>query len=72
MHAPEGSDFPIENLPYGVFRRAGENPRVGVAVGEGVLDLAALESAGVLPDRGVFAADSLNPFMSLGPPAWRA
>ncbi len=72
MHAPEGSDFPIENLPYGVFRRAGEDPRVGVAIGEGVLDLAALESAGVLPDRGVFAADSLNPFMSLGPPAWRA
>ncbi|MGH9168681.1 MAG: fumarylacetoacetase [Acidimicrobiia bacterium] len=72
MHAPEGSDFPIENLPYGVFRRAGENPRVGVAVGEGVLDLAALESAGVLPGRGVFAADSLNPFMALGPPAWRA
>ncbi|MGH8937070.1 MAG: fumarylacetoacetase [Acidimicrobiia bacterium] len=72
MHAPEGSDFPIENLPYGVFRRAGEDPRVGVAIGEGVLDLAALESAGVLPGRGVFAADSLNPFMSLGPPAWRA
>jgi fumarylacetoacetase len=45
---------------------------VGVAIGEGVLDLAALESAGLLPVGGVFAADSLNPLMGLGPPAWRA
>jgi fumarylacetoacetase len=72
LHVPEGSDFPIENLPYGVFRRAGEDPRVGVAIGEGVLDLAALESAGLLPGGDVFAADSLNPLMGLGPPAWRA
>ena len=45
--APD-SDFPLQNLPYGVFQPQGEAARVGVAIGEQVLDLAALEAAGVL------------------------
>ncbi|HVW38559.1 MAG TPA: hypothetical protein VHB99_14690 [Pirellulales bacterium] len=46
---PANSHFPIQNLPYGVFRpRAGGAPRVGVAVGEMILDLAALESRSLL------------------------
>jgi fumarylacetoacetase len=74
---PEGSDFPIQNLPYGVFRRPGEAPRVGVAVGEKVLDLALLGEAGLFAEvaglpEGVFARDSLNPFLELGRPVWRA
>ena len=39
-----GSDFPIQNLPYGRFRRAGDNTqpwRIGVAIGDQILDLAA-------------------------------
>jgi fumarylacetoacetase len=71
------SPFSILNLPYGVFRPAPAEPaRVGVAVGEWVLDLAALEVDGVFDrqalggDRPVFAQPSLNAFMALGRSAW--
>jgi fumarylacetoacetase len=71
------SHFPIQNLPYGVFRRrTDEAPRVGVAIGDFVLDLAVLEARGLLAtpalqDRRVFTAPSLNTFMALGRRAWR-
>jgi fumarylacetoacetase len=61
---PEGSPFPVENLPYGVFSRADDTRRVGVAIGDHVLDLAP-----VLGDS-VFAHPSLNRFMARGPRAW--
>jgi len=71
------SHFPLENLPYGVFRgrHAGE-PRVGVAIGEFVLDLAVLEQTRLLDaarygGRPLFHHPSLNPFMALGRTAWR-
>jgi fumarylacetoacetase len=65
--------FGVANLPYGVFRRAGEEPRVGVRYGDGVLDLAALAADGLLDDpAGALAEPSLNAFMALGPPAWAA
>lgn len=72
--APD-SDFPIQNLPFGVFRRDGESPRVGVAIGEMVLDLAALHAAGqfegtALAGKNVFARDCLNDFLALGRGAW--
>ncbi|MEW6279093.1 MAG: fumarylacetoacetase [Candidatus Eremiobacterota bacterium] len=68
--APSDSDFTLANLPYGVFRPAGASPRVGVALGELVVDLARLGELGHLePD--VFGHDCLNPFMELGPTAWR-
>jgi fumarylacetoacetase len=68
------SDFPIQNLPYGVFSTAA-NPtrRIGVAIGDQVLDLAALEAAGVLAANDierVFAQPSINAFMALGPTIW--
>ena len=77
------SHFPIQNLPYGVFRpRAGGAPRVGVAIGEMILDLAALESRSLLqipgvgqgdgPSGPIFARPSLNAFMALGRDAWRS
>ncbi|WP_119727019.1 fumarylacetoacetase [Thermomonospora amylolytica] len=69
---PAGSGFGIENLPYGVFARPGELPRVGVAVGEAVLDLAGLAAAGLLDDRRWFASGSLNGFMAAGRTAWLA
>ncbi|MET8575207.1 fumarylacetoacetase [Streptomyces sp. NPDC005012] len=63
---PDGSPFPIQNLPYGVFAPKGGGPaRVGVAVGEQVLDLAA-----ALGDD-VFARGSLNAFMAQGRPRWQ-
>ncbi|WP_342046744.1 fumarylacetoacetase [Bacillus sp. OTU530] len=69
--------FPIQNLPYGVFRpRSGGDPRIGVAIGDYVLDLAALAAAGYftaisLADQKVFNQPSLNAFMALGRKVWR-
>ena len=57
----ENTDFPIQNLPFGVFRRNGDVGRVGVAIGDQVLDLAA---AGVAE-----ASPTLNAIMALGPDA---
>ncbi|WP_454624107.1 fumarylacetoacetase [Bradyrhizobium cenepequi] len=67
------SDFPIQNLPYGVFSaRDGLAPRVGVAIGDYVLDLwqLAQDCRIDVVEPAVFAASSLNPFMSLGPAVW--
>ncbi|MDE2332450.1 MAG: fumarylacetoacetase [Bradyrhizobium sp.] len=67
------SDFPIQNLPYGVFSsKRAPAPRVGVAIGDYVLDLCELERDGRLDvgDSGVFAGPTLNPFMALGPTVW--
>jgi fumarylacetoacetase len=67
----EGSGFGINNLPYGVFAQRGGLPRVGVAIGEFVLDLAGLAAAGLLADRRWFAAGSLNAFMAAGRAVWQ-
>jgi len=68
------SDFPIQNLPYGVFSTvASPALRVGVAIGDRVLDLAVLESEGLLdlaPAFDVFSQSSINAFMALGPKQW--
>jgi fumarylacetoacetase len=66
------SDFPIQNLPYGVFSARGLAPRVGVAIGSYILDLWELEQDGRLDvgDPGTFAVGGLNHFMSLGPKVW--
>ncbi|WP_030623360.1 fumarylacetoacetase [Streptomyces sclerotialus] len=69
---PEHSDFPVQNLPYGIFSRAGEPPRAGVAIGEHVLDLSRLGADAGLPYAEDFAAPALNPFMARGRDAWRA
>ena len=68
------SHFPLENLPFGVFKAPGGKARAAVALGEYVVDLSALQEAGHfpdLPDRQLFARDALNDFLSLGRPAWR-
>jgi fumarylacetoacetase len=54
------SDFPIQNLPYGVFHLQNEQPtqaRAGVRIGDSVVDLRALQQHGLLPHLGstVFA-----------------
>jgi fumarylacetoacetase len=71
VEVPEDSHFPVQNLPYGVFAKPGQAPRVGVAIGEHVLDLAGLAQAGLLLTPGWFAAPTLNAFMAAGPAAWR-
>jgi len=68
--------FPIQNLPYGVFIPPGTSvPRVGVAIGDKVLDLAVLNDEGTfghpaLRDSRPFAEPTLNTFMALGHEAW--
>ncbi|HEX8725586.1 MAG TPA: fumarylacetoacetase [Gemmatimonadaceae bacterium] len=76
--APD-AEFPIQNLPFGVFRRRGDAkpPRVGVAIGSRVLDVPALAESGLLSGDGLAAAragdsDSLNAIMAMGPAAARA
>jgi fumarylacetoacetase len=74
-NAPD-ADFPIQNLPFGVFRpAAGAAPRVGVAIGDQVLDVAAASGAftGLAAEAArACAASQLNVLMALGPQAWSA
>lgn len=65
----DGSGFPVEHLPYGVFSTPDEGPRVGARIGDHVLDLARLARKRLLD--GPFDADTLNPFMSQGPEHWQ-
>ncbi|EHP44728.1 fumarylacetoacetase [Cupriavidus basilensis OR16] len=64
--------FPLQNLPYGIFSPNGQGPRVGVAIGDFILDLSVLDAAGLLPAsvKGVFAGATLNAFIALGKPVW--
>ncbi len=71
-NAPD-CDFPLQNLPYGVFSQGEEAPRCCTAIGDQALDLAALEGAGLVRAPGeapVFNKPELNAFMALGPAAW--
>ncbi len=73
------TDFPVQNLPYGVFRRRGSDEawRVGVAIGTMILDVDAVHRLGFVDGAAAAAATtcaspSLNGLMSLGPEAWSA
>ncbi|MDI1294663.1 MAG: fumarylacetoacetase [bacterium] len=61
------ADFPIQNLPFGVFSPPQAGPRVGVAIGDSILDLAACAEEGVTPADAMAACtgDSLNALMAL-------
>ncbi len=72
-------DFPIQNLPFGVFRRrdGSEGWRGGVAIGKQIVDLAAAERAGLFEGKAAEAARAaagpvLNPLLALGPAYWSA
>ncbi|SHJ47971.1 fumarylacetoacetate hydrolase [Hymenobacter daecheongensis DSM 21074] len=75
---PAGHDFPIQNLPFGIFETPERGPRVGVAIGDYVLDLYAVSQFGFFEDLDiptqpkVFRRPSLNAFIRLGRPTWRA
>jgi fumarylacetoacetase len=73
------TDFPIQNLPFGVFRKAGSRdvPRVGIAIGDQILDLSASRSVAGFSGPAASAAEacaeaSLNRLMGLGQEHWSA
>lgn len=79
----DGCPFPIQNLPYGVFRRAGSEQalRAGVAIGDQILDLPAAQAAGAFSGfdeatrkaaQAACAGTTLNALMALDPTAWSA
>lgn len=73
------SDFPVQNLPFSIFRQAGgrERYRGGVAIGDQILDLAAVAGKGLYAGYAgealaACSGPSLNDFMAMGPEAWSA
>ncbi len=75
----EGSDFPITNLPYGAFcpkngsltNGDGGRRRIGVAIGEQILDLSAVAARGLIDEPSqMLRAESLNEFLASGRPEW--
>jgi fumarylacetoacetase len=68
-----GSPYDVDNLPYAVFRHAswdGEPGRVGVRIGDQVLDLAPVAAGDMLEVAHVFEASSLTSLLALGRPHW--
>jgi fumarylacetoacetase len=70
VEIPQNSDFPIQNLPYGIFSTGDKSPRAGVAIGDYILDLNEIQYGQLfkelnLPDR-IFDHPILNDFMDLG------
>jgi fumarylacetoacetase len=68
------TDFPLENLPYAVFRHE-KQTRIGIAIGDQILDLRACVELRLLPEltseiQSACSQESLNVLMSLGPGAW--
>ncbi|HMQ48153.1 MAG TPA: fumarylacetoacetase [Saprospiraceae bacterium] len=70
VNIPENSDFPIQNIPFGVFQTETIDPRLCVAIGEHLADLKVLAEHGFFDDLGVdlsvFAQPHLNAFIALG------
>ncbi|MFI5709468.1 fumarylacetoacetase [Kribbella sp. NPDC051620] len=69
---PANATFGPETLPLGIFRTGDEEPRVGAAIGDQVIDLAPLASAQMLDGAQVFTEPTLNAFLEQGRPAWHA
>ena len=65
-----GSAYDVDNLPYAVFTTPDEPARVGVRIGDQVVDLAPVAAADMLEVSHVFESPSLNPLLALGRPAW--
>ncbi len=74
----DGSDFPIQNIPFGVFKPHNRtNPRAGTRIGNLVIDLSGIAEKGYFKEEGIqnkdlFYKDHLNDFIALGKPTWRA
>jgi fumarylacetoacetase len=65
-----GSAYDVDNLPYGVFVHDDEPARVGVRIGDSVVDLAPVAAGDMMEIGHVFEAPSLNPLLEMGRPAW--
>ncbi|WP_369989759.1 fumarylacetoacetase [Pseudomonas xanthosomatis] len=73
-HANGHRDFPLQNLPLGIFSRPSQAPRCGVAIGDAILDLEAVLAAGLFDGAAKAAVEAtrggaLNAFFALGSPA---
>ena len=71
------AEFPLQNLPFGVFAREGETPRGGVAIGQRIFDLGAAIAEGLFDGVALEAAQAasgpaLNPLMAQGARHWAA
>ena len=67
INIPENSDFSIHNLPFGIFSTKDRSKRVGIAIGESILDVSAVHELGVLDfDGKVLLKETLNDFIGLG------
>lgn len=70
VNVPAGSDFPIQNLPFGIYRREGSAPGAGSAIGEHVINLGMLHEGGYFNGTGlppgIFDQPNLNDFLALG------
>lgn len=69
------SHFPIQNLPFGVFRTTKRSPRVGIAIGDYIFDMSEAESLGLFHhiadlEMGTFDKSYLNSFMKQGKNVW--
>lgn len=76
VESAQGSLFPIQNLPIGIFSTEQKTPRAGIAIGDYILDLAVCFDKGFIKIEGVseniFAQDSINSYLELGRTVWRS
>lgn len=67
---PKNSDFTIYNLPFGVFKSKKLSPRIGIAIGDKIVDLSILDQEGFFANmflpEGIFLKESLNDLIALG------
>ena len=76
IFVPDGSDFPIQNIPFGVFKTKNSEPRCGCRIGDTIIDLSVLAENGFFStlegfDASVFFEDNLNAFISQKQKIWR-
>ncbi len=76
IEVPEGSDFPIQNIPFGIIEKTNGKLRCASRIGNYAIDLYAMAKLGYFEGMGinkkVFRRETLNDFIALGQPAWRA
>jgi fumarylacetoacetase len=76
IEVKQGSDFPLQNIPFGIFTTPGQEARAGTRIGDLVVDLYALALNGYLDgletDPAVLKQETLNSFIALGKPVCRA
>lgn len=72
----KGNDFPLQNLPFGIFVTEGKMPHAATRIGDIVIDLGRLASEGLLDRTGIsrasFCKSTLNDMIACGRPSWRA